>query len=139
MQHHSSYHFSGALLSPQRQLQLALDILRITHDRFTRRASATLSLLSAQLPHIRRSDIQQTITRLLHGGLLISTPIKGEEALMPATTSDAITTSEVIMLILGNEPPYPSVGGTLAKQAVDAAAQTVNMPMGKCTELRNDH
>jgi membrane protein len=138
MQHHSSYHFSGTLLSPQRQLQIAIDILRITHDRFTQRATATLSFLSSQLPHIRRADIQQIIIRLLHGGLLISTPIKGEEAFMPATTADAATTSEVIMLILGNEPAYPSVGGTLAKQAVDAAAQTVNMPMGKCTELRND-
>ena len=138
LQHHNSYHFSGALLSPQRQLQLAIDILRITHDRFAQRASATLSLLSSHLPHIRRSDIQQTVSRLLHGGLLISTSNKDEEAYMPATTSDAVTLSEVIMLIFGNEPPYPSIGGIIAKQVVDAAAQTVNIPLGKCSDLRSE-
>jgi hypothetical protein len=56
---------------------------------------------------------------------------------MPATTADAVTTSEVIMLILGNEPPYPSVGGTIAKQVVEAAAQTFNTSLGKCTDLRS--
>lgn len=138
IQHHHSYHFSGILLSPQRQLQIAVDVLRIVHDRFSQRATATLSFLSSQLPQIRQSDIQQTILQLVHGGLLIGTPIKGGEAFIPATISEAITTSEVIMLILGNEPPYPSIGGTLAKNAVDAAAQAVNMPLAKCTELQNE-
>lgn len=138
MQHHSSYHFSNALLSPQRQLQIALDILRITHDRFTQRATANLSLLSSKLPHIRRADIQHIIIRLTQGGLLISTPSKGEEAFMPVTTADAVTTSEVIMLIFGNEPPYPSVGGTIAKQAVEAASHTINMPLSDCIEQQND-
>lgn len=136
IQHHDSYHFSGVLLSPQRQLQIALDILRIAQDQFAHRASTTLTLLSCQLPHIRRADMQQAIIRLLHGGLLVSTRIKGDEVFIPATTSDAITTGEVVHLILGNDPLYPSVGGFIAKQAVDAAVQAVNTPLSECADIQ---
>lgn len=136
LQHHRYYHFSEAVLSPQRQLQVAVDVLEIVHDQFSRRAATSLTFLNSRLPQIRRSDVRQTVTRLLHGGLLVRIQNKEDnESFMPATSIDAFTVSEVVKLIFGNETPCDSTGSSLAQQAVHAAARSVDFSLGKDTNI----
>ncbi|NLX19376.1 MAG: YihY/virulence factor BrkB family protein [Desulfobulbus sp.] len=137
LQHHRYYHFSEAVLSPQRQLQIAIDILEIIYDQFSRRTPTSLSYLKKELPQIRQIDIQQTVTRLLHGGLLMHIQNKEEKgSFVPATPVNAFTVSEVVNLIFGSDTSYDSTGGLLAQEAVHAAAQAVNFPFGKKEETR---
>lgn len=126
IQHHRQYNPLTTTLSPQRRLQLAFDILQIAYDRFANRRPTPLSLLEEKFPTTRCSDLKTMATLLITGGLLIaSDSANQEEALLPVTSADQLRASEVVQLVLGNEP-LPSPGGQLATEAIGAAVKALD-------------
>jgi len=138
IQHHQHYDVSGGTPSPQHQLQIAFDVLRIVYDAFEKRLPTTLALLYEQLPHTRCADIKTTVTQLIKGHLLHRSHNQDEDMFVPVTPADRLTAGEVVRLILGDGDDH-STGGHLAAQVVDAAAKTVDTPFFKCNLMLNAH
>jgi membrane protein len=137
IQHHHHYHPSGGTLTPQKQLQVAFDILRIVYDNFERRQPTTLAALCKNLPQTRCADIQTAVSHLVKGRLLNSGNDQKEDMLVPVTTVDRLAAGEVVRLILGGET-HPSTGGHIAAQAVEAAANALDATSFKHTLLSNN-
>ena len=138
IQHHHHYHPSDGTLSPQRQLQVAFDILRIVYDNFERRLPTTMASLCKQLPQARCADVKTAVALLVKGHLLNSSNKQSEDMLVPVTTADKLPASEVVRLILGGEV-YPAPGGHLASRAIDAAADALNATFLKSNILSSEH
>lgn len=138
IQHHHHYHHSGGKLSPQRQLQIAFDVLRIVYDNFEKRLPTTLALLCENMPQTRCADIKATVLLLTKGRLLNNSNNQHEDMLIPVTTAARLAPSEVVRLILGGETS-PSTGGRIAAQAVDAAGNALDATFPHRNHLSSDH
>lgn len=123
IQYRDSYSSLSRGLSPQRQLQLAFDILAIVYHNFSRRIPNTMQLLQESLPGSRPLAIETTVDRLISGRILQRASDEGE-VLMPATSAEQLTGSEVLALVLGDDR-LDTPGGLLADRALHAAAQTL--------------
>lgn len=123
IQYRDSYSSLSRGLSPQRQLQLAFDILAIVYHNFSRRIPNTMQLLQESLPGSRPLAIETTVDRLVSGRILQQTSGEGG-VLMPATSAEQLTGSEVLALLLGDDR-LNTPGGLLADRALHAAAQTL--------------
>jgi membrane protein len=138
IQHHHHYHHSGGKLSPQRQLQIAFDVLRTVYDNFERRLPTTLALLCENMPQTRCADIKAAVLLLIKGRLLNNSTNQHEDMLIPVTTAARLAPSEVVRLILGGETS-PSTGGRIAAQAVDAAGNALDATFLPRNHLSSDH
>jgi membrane protein len=138
IQHHHHYHHSSRILPPQRQLQIAFDVLRIVYDNFERRLPTTIATLCKQLPQVRCADIKTAVTLLAKGHLLNSSNKQYEEVLIPVTTADRLPASEVVRLILGGAVHHVT-GGNIAAQAIDAAAGALDATFLKRNILSSEH
>jgi membrane protein len=138
IQHHHHYHHSDGTLPPQRQLQVAFDILRIVYDNFESRLPTTMASLCKQLPQARCADIKTAVALLVKGHLLNSSNKQSEVMLVPVTTADRLPASEVVRLILGGEV-YPAPGGIVATRAIDAAADALDATFLKRNILSSEH
>lgn len=125
IQHQQHYTLPGSILSPQRRIQTAFDILQTVYDNFAERRPTSLALLNEKLPQIRPADINEVTTMLISGHLLNCKETNTEEALIPVTPADKLRPSEVVQLILGNEL-LPGKTGQLASRAIDAATGAVD-------------
>jgi membrane protein len=124
IQNHHHYIFSGLPGSPQRNLQIAFDIIHTVYANFAERRATSLSELYEKLLQTKRADINAVATLLITGGLLRRDENTGEEAMIPATFAQNLQASEVVHLVLGNEI-LSTPGGELACRAVDAAGKAV--------------
>ncbi len=138
IQHHQQYSFPGEMLSPQRRLQTAFDILQIVYDNFSARRSTSPALLRSGIPQVPPTDLMEITMVLINGQLLNcnESTLEESEFLLPVTSAEKLRSSEVVQLILGNEL-LPSRGGQLASQAVEAACSALkSMPFS--TQLPPD-
>ena len=110
-------------LSPQRQLQLAFDILAIVYHNFSRRIPSTAELLRGSLPEARPLDLEETIALLVEGRILQQNG-DGTGMVLPVTSAEQLNGAEVFELVLGSEA-LTTPGGLLAAQALRAAAETL--------------
>ncbi|NLZ18373.1 MAG: YihY/virulence factor BrkB family protein [Desulfobulbaceae bacterium] len=110
-------------LSPQRQLQLAFDILTIVYHNFSRRIPSTIHLLQESLPASRPRDIEQIVAVLISGQILQQSH-DNIDMVMPVTSAEQLTGSEVMTLILGNES-LTTPGGILAGKVLRAAESSL--------------
>ena len=123
IQYRNHYSPTSRELSPQRQLQLAFDILAIVHHNFSRRIPTTLQLLQDSLPDARPQDIEE-ILALLVSGQIVQQNSDETGLVLPLISAEQLSGSEVLALIVGTES-LATPGGLLAEKALQAAAQTL--------------
>lgn len=123
VQNRHLYHLPGAGSSPQRELQLAFDVLNTIYTNFARKISTSLDDLSRSNAGNLPGDIQNIANRLVDGGLLFRTENDGLKYI-PATPSENIEAREVVQLILGHEK-IPTLGGKISRQVVKAAEKAI--------------
>jgi len=138
IQHQHHYRFSISPASPQKQLQLAFDILHLVYKNFDNRHPTSIAALENNLPGNTGPDIQKVISLLVQGGLLRVTEHQTEESLLPVTPADRMSASEVVRLVLGGESG-PSHGGQLAAEAITAASDALNGSFSQFSSRRRDH
>lgn len=139
IQNRNQYHLSGTEGSPQRRLQLAFDILQITYDNFARRKITTVDQLIDTLPGEQRSEIGVLTSLLVQGNLLNRTG-ENDESFVPAAPAANLNAAEIVRLILGRDH-FPSYGGRIASQIVEAAEAAVKQQLFTTSESPavNDH
>lgn len=123
IQYRHHYNPTTRDLSPQRQLQLAFDILAIVYHNFSRRIPSTIELLKESLPEARALDLEETIALLIQGRILQQNG-DGAGMVLPVTSAEQLDGAEVLELVLGNEA-LSTPGGLLAAEALQAAADTL--------------
>lgn len=123
IQYRHHYNPTKRDLSPQRQLQLAFDILAIVYHNFSRRIPSTVELLKESLPGARAPDLEETITLLIDGRVLQQHG-DGTGMVLPVTSAEQLNGAEILELVLGNET-LTTPGGLLAAQALQAAAESL--------------
>ncbi|WP_306549667.1 YihY/virulence factor BrkB family protein [Desulfobulbus sp.] len=138
LQHHHHYQFGAATTSPQKSLQLAVDVLHAVYEDFDARRATALSSLAQRLPQAGDADLSAVIALLRKGGLLRTLDRQTEEMLIPATPADKLLTREVVQLVLGKEV-LPTLGGRLATRTIDAASNVANWSFSKITLMLGDH
>jgi len=138
LQHHRHYQFFAATASPQKSLQLAVDVLLAVYENFAARRATSLAALAERLPLAESTDLRTVAALLLKGGLLRTVGRHSEEMLIPATPADKLLASEVVQLVFGAEV-LPTLGGRLATQTVDAASNVANWNFSKISLMLSDH
>ncbi len=125
IQSHEHYDLQGAQPSPQRQLQAAFDILSLLYDDFTRRQPTRVNQLANRIPASSQADLESAVNLLAKGQLLNFIEDQKEETVIPVTSAENLSASEVVQLILGNEA-LTTHGGSLATSAIDGASRTLH-------------
>lgn len=111
-------------VTPQRDLQLAYDILQVVFTDFRARRLTTVTRLSKQLPFAKTIDIKRITKRLTEANVLRSIDERNGHGLVPATSAEKVEPVEILDIIFGNES-IPTAGGKLAAAALDGARQTL--------------
>jgi membrane protein len=123
VQNRHQFHPPGAHTTPQRELQLAFDVLNTVYTNFALKRSTSLDDLANIIVGDLPGDIQKIINRLVEGGLLYQTENNGSNY-VPATSSENIEASNVVQLFLGNET-IPTTGGQFSTRVVHAAEKAI--------------
>lgn len=123
VQHRNQFHLPGMSSSPQRELQLAFDVLNTIYNNFAQKRPSTVEDLAATIVGDLPGDIQKIVTRLVEGGLLHRTENNGTNY-VPATPSENIEARDVVKLFLGHET-IPTVGGQFSAQVIQAAEKAI--------------
>jgi membrane protein len=123
VQHRNLYYLPGSRVSPQRNLQLAFDILNTVYANFSRKAPTTLDDLVTANPGQQPGSILELINNLIRGGLLHSTH-DDTTAYVPAAPAEIIEARQVVQLILGHEK-ISTLGGRFSDQVLDAAESAI--------------
>lgn len=122
VQNRNMYHLPGAGVSPQRNLQLAFDILNTIYTHFGVKQQASFDDLVRENPGDLPGDIQDITEKLVKGGLIHQ--IEDNRSYVPAAPSENIEAREVVQLILGHEE-IPTVGGKFSREVVTAAEKAI--------------
>jgi len=123
VQNRHQYYLPGAQSSPQRNLQLAFDILNTIYDNFAHKKPTSLDDLALANEGDHPGDIQDILKRLVNGGLLHRTEDNGT-GYIPVTSAENIEAREVVQLILGHEK-IPTVGGQFSREVIKAAEAAI--------------
>jgi len=123
VQNRNQYYLPGSGITPQRNLQLAFDILTIIYTNFSRKKTTTLDDLIKANAGDLPGNIQKITAKLIKGGLLHQTD-EGGPSFVPAAPPEIIEAREVVRLILGHED-IPTVGGQFSRQVVTAAESAI--------------
>ena len=123
VQNRNQYHLPGAGGSPQRELQLAFDILNTVYTNFERKKQTTFDDIVKSNTGEQPGDILGIINKLIAGGLLYQVE-DGNRSYVPAAPSETIEAQEVTRLILGHEN-IPTVGGEFSQKVIEAAEQAI--------------
>lgn len=124
IQYHETYDFNGVQLSPQRQLQNALDLLRLVYEDFAQRKPTSISQLSNRIPQSKQVDLETIADKLVAGRLLCLVEEQGEETLIPASPKENVNGGEIVSLLFGDES-LSSYGGKLSAAALDGARRSL--------------
>lgn len=125
VQNHRHYRPAGTLLSPQRRLQTAIDILLAVYTDFARRQPSRLAALAGRIPTTGPAEVENVARQLARGGLLDLRGESGEERLVPVTPAENLRGAELVRLVLGDET-LPTDTGRLAAEAVAAAGRSLD-------------
>lgn len=123
VQNRNLYRLPGGQPSPQHQLQLAFDILRVVYADFALRKRTTPARLTAALRGEQPGDILAVAAALARGGFLQRTD-DGRGGYLPTAPAEACEPGEVVRLILGDDP-LPTPGGRWARRIVAAGAAAI--------------
>lgn len=123
VQNRNQYQLPGKINSPQRDLQLAFDVLNTIYANFARKKITTIDALALANKGDELSSIQEITDRLIDGGLLYRT---GDEdpGFVPTTSAKNIEAREVVQLILGDEI-LPTPGGEFSRRVIRAAEAAI--------------
>ena len=124
IQYRNHYGFITRELAPQRQLQMAFDVLTIVYHNFSQRIPTTIELLQKSLPAVRPSHIEEIVDLLVSGNLLQQNA-DNTDMVIPVTSAEQLRGSEVVELVLGNDS-LDTPGGALAQKALRAAADSLH-------------
>ena len=125
VQHHRHYRPQGALLTPQRRLQTAMEVLLAVYADFARRQPSRLAALAGRIPGTGPAEVETVARQLARGGLLDLRGESGEETLVPVTPAENLRGAELVRLVLGDET-LPTDTGRLAAEAVAAAGRSLD-------------
>ncbi|MCL7487797.1 MAG: YihY/virulence factor BrkB family protein [Desulfobulbaceae bacterium] len=123
VQNRNQYQLPGKISTPQRNLQLAFDILNTAYANFARKIPTTVDDLATANPGDELGNIQEITDRLIDSGLLYRTENNGP-GFVPATPAENMEAREVVQLILGHEQ-IPTPGGEFSKQVIEAAEEAI--------------
>ncbi|HER62691.1 MAG TPA: YihY/virulence factor BrkB family protein [Desulfobacteraceae bacterium] len=123
VQNRNQYQLPGKISTPQRDLQLAFDILNTTYANFARKTATTIDDLALANKGDELGNIQEITDRLIDGGLLYRTENDGP-GFVPAAPSENIEAREVVRLILGHED-IPTPGGEFSQRVIKAAEAAI--------------
>ncbi|GAB4341149.1 MAG: YihY/virulence factor BrkB family protein [Desulfobulbaceae bacterium] len=123
VQNRHQYHIPGTPVSPQRNLQLAFDILNTVYENFLARHPTSLDDLALANPGDSPGNIREITGQLVEGGLLLRTE-NDRTRYVPAAPPEKIEAAEVVRLILGNEE-IPTTGGRFAGEIIKKAEQAI--------------
>jgi membrane protein len=123
VQNRHQYHLPGTENSPQRNLQLAFDVLNTIYTNFAQKKSTTLDDLAMANEGDNPGNIQEITNRLVEGGLLHKTEDNGL-GYVPVTPPENIEAKEVVQLIMGHEM-IPTLGGEFSRQVIRAAESAI--------------
>ncbi|MDY0350245.1 MAG: YihY/virulence factor BrkB family protein [Desulfobulbaceae bacterium] len=123
IQNRNLYYLPGSRVSPQRTLQLALDILNTVYVNFSRKTPTTFDDLLRANPGEQPGGIMDIINDLIRGGLLHRTD-DGGSAYVPAAPAETIEARQVVQLVLGHEK-IPTTGGRFADRILAAAESAI--------------
>ncbi|NQS72119.1 MAG: YihY/virulence factor BrkB family protein, partial [Desulfobulbaceae bacterium] len=124
IQYRNHYGFIARELAPQRQLQMAFDVLTIVYHNFSQRIPTTIELLQKSLPVVRPLHIEEIVDLLVSGNLLQQNA-DDTDMVIPVTSAEQLSGSEVVELVLGNDS-LDTPGGILAQKALRAAADSLH-------------
>ena len=123
VQNRNQFHLPGVRNSPQRELQLAFDVLNTIYTNFALKKSTSLDDLAREIAGDLPGDILKIVNRLIDGGLLFKTENNGN-SFVPVTPSSNIEARDVVKLFLGHET-IPTTGGQFSSQVVKAAEKAI--------------
>ncbi|NIA04865.1 MAG: YihY family inner membrane protein [Proteobacteria bacterium] len=123
VQNRKLYHPPGSSGTPQRQLQLAFDILDSVYRDFANRETTTVERLAQAHPGEQPGDIMEVAELLAAGGILHRTE-DGDTAFVPAAPAKNLEAREVVRLILGHED-LPTTGGRFSREVLLAAEAAI--------------
>lgn len=123
IQNRNLYHLPGTAISPQRNLQLAFDILNTLYENFSQKKKTSFDELVKANKRNLPGDIHAIIKTLVKGGLVL--PIQNNNhSYVPATPSEKIEAREIVQLILGREL-IPTMGGEFSDKVIRAAEDAI--------------
>jgi membrane protein len=123
VQNRNQYQLPGKISTPQRNLQLAFDILNTTYANFARKTPTTVDDLAMANPGDELGNIQEISDRLIDGGLLYRTENNGP-GFVPVTTAENMEARNVVQLILGHEQ-LATPGGEFSRRVIEAAEEAI--------------
>jgi membrane protein len=123
VQNRNQYHLPGAAVSPQRNLQMAFDILNTIYANYSRKKQTSFDDLVETNTGDLPGDIQEITEKLARGGLVRRID-DNNRSYVPAAPSEAVDPREVVRLILGRED-IPTVGGELSGKVIRAAENAI--------------
>ncbi len=123
VQNRNQYHLPGTAVSPQRNLQLAFDILNTIYANYSLKKQTSLDDLVEANTGDLPGDIQE-ITEKLARGNLVRRIDDNNRSYVPAAPSEVIDPREIVRLILGREA-IPTVGGELSDKVIRAAEKAI--------------
>jgi len=123
VQNRNLFHLPGEAITPQKNLQIAFDVLNTVYTNFRGKKRTSLGDLVRANPLALPGDIQTITENLVRGGLLhpVDEVIR---TFVPASPSENIEAGEIVRLILGHVE-IDTVGGNLSKKVIMAAEQAI--------------
>ena len=123
VQNRDQYYLPGSLVSPQRTLQLAFDILNTAYANFSRKIPTTIDDLVRANPGAQPGNILEITENLVRGGLLYRTADHGT-SYVPGAPAEIVEARQVVQLIFGHEE-ISTIGGRFADKVIDAAESAI--------------
>ena len=124
VQHRNNYLPFADTIVPQRQLQLAFDILHYIYADFRTRRTTTIASLADRLMGTPIDVIEATAKQLVTADLLHRSDDNGKRAYVPATASELLKSGEVLDAILGRTTTS-TYGSHLANLALEGAHEAL--------------
>ncbi len=123
IQNRNMYHLPGSGVSPQRNLQLAFDILNTIYANFGMKKQTTFDDLVKANEADMPGDILEITAKLIKSNL-INQIEDNNRSYVPSAPADKIEAREVVQLILGHEK-IPTMGGEFSGKVIRAAEKAI--------------
>ena len=129
VQHRNDYLPFTETLVPQRQLQLAFDILHQVYADFQERRTTTIASLASRLAGAPTTVIEEITANLVTANLLHQSNDNGKPVFLPTTASELLKSGEVLDAIQGytKNSTYGSHLANLALEGAHKALAPLNL------------
>ena len=123
IQNRNQYYLPGVSGSPQRNLQLAFDIINSVYQNFELRKQTAFDDIVKASPGEQPGNILTIINKLIAGGLLHQVD-DDNRSYVPAAPSELIEAGVITRIILGHEA-IPTIGGDFSTKVLLAAEEAI--------------